>query len=43
MMILLKISQRQKGKEREIFGMKYMQRDDQKCERENFTRKNETE
>ena len=43
MMMLLKISKRQKGKEREIFGRKYMQRDDQKCEREYFTRKNETE
>ena len=38
MMILVKISIRQKGKERKIFGRKDMQRDDQKCEREYFIR-----
>ena len=43
MMILVKISIRQKGKEREIFGRKDVQRDDQKCEREYFIRENETE
>ena len=41
MMILLKISKRQKGKERKNFGRKYMQRDNQKCEREYLTPKNE--
>ena len=43
MMMLVKISKRQKGKERKIFGRKYMRRDDQKCERVYFTRKNKTE
>ena len=43
MMILVKISIRQKGKERKIFGRKDVQRDDQKFEREYFIRENETE
>ena len=43
MMILVKISIRQKGEERKIFGRKDVQRDDQKFEREYFIRENETE
>ena len=42
-MMILKISKRQKGMERKNFRRKYMQRDNQKCEREYFTPKNETE
>ena len=43
MMILVKKSIRQKGKERKIFAGTHMQRDDQKCEREYSIRENKIE
>ena len=43
MMILVKKSIRQKGKERKIFAGTDMQRDDQKCGREYSIRENKIE